>query len=72
LLAGIGWIWATLRGQGILGDEAFMSDLTLSQRIDFLAGTLDQLVWAAFAVCAGLVVRRWAAGDAFGDSTSVG
>lgn len=64
VLAGIGWVWTTLRSQGVLGDDVFLSDLTLSQRLDFFAGTLDQLVWAAFGVCVGLAVRRWAGAPA--------
>jgi hypothetical protein len=60
-IAVVGWLWLALRSQGVLGDSAAgLFDVTAAQRIDFLVGTLDNLVIPVLGIAVGLALRRYA------------
>lgn len=57
----LGWVWVTLRSQGVIGDWMGLSDgVDLPERIDMLVSSLDQLVVAAIGLALGVALRRHA------------
>jgi hypothetical protein len=60
LAATVAWVWMSLRSQGLLGDSlgGSLRAVSLAQRLDFAANTLDDLVQAALAIGLGLVLRH--------------
>jgi hypothetical protein len=63
---GLAWLWSTLRSQGLIGtdDDGFTpvftgEDLSVKDRIDFLAATLYSLGTASAVAGIGLGIRLY-------------
>lgn len=62
IIGAVGWLWVAARSQGLLGGD-WPSGLSAGNRVDFVVGTLDQLVLAVFGITVGIALRRHAEGQ---------